>query len=111
MVLDRKYFAQLMLPKITAKLDELIGEWTATTPVSHFIVDDLLPEEIALQIYNAFPNPQTMVLKRSLRELKYVAAQMDRHNPVLEEIIYAFQEPEIVDVVGRITKLTALEPD
>jgi Rps23 Pro-64 3,4-dihydroxylase Tpa1-like proline 4-hydroxylase len=110
MVLDRKYLAQLMLPKISARLDELVGEWNAT-PVSHFMVDDLLPEEIALQIYSAFPKPQSMVLKKSLRELKYVAAQMDRHDPILEEIIYAFQEPEIVDVVGRITKLAGLEPD
>ena len=52
-----------------------------------------------------------MVLKRSLREVKYVAAQMDRYDRLLEESIYAFQEPGIVERVEAITGLKALEPD
>jgi Rps23 Pro-64 3,4-dihydroxylase Tpa1-like proline 4-hydroxylase len=52
-----------------------------------------------------------MVLKRSLRELKLVAAQMNRYDRLLEEAIYAFQLPEVVDLVEQITGLPALEPD
>jgi Rps23 Pro-64 3,4-dihydroxylase Tpa1-like proline 4-hydroxylase len=43
-----------------------------------------------------------MVLKKSLRENKYIAAQMNLYNPLLEEIIYAFQDKRVVDIVGEI---------
>lgn len=52
-----------------------------------------------------------MTLKRTLRETKYVAAQMDRYNPLLEEAVYAFQMPEVLRMVERITALEAIEPD
>jgi len=52
-----------------------------------------------------------MVLKRSLRELKFIAAQMDRYDRLLEESIYAFQAAGIVEVIQRITGLREIEPD
>jgi Rps23 Pro-64 3,4-dihydroxylase Tpa1-like proline 4-hydroxylase len=52
-----------------------------------------------------------MMLRRSLREVKYVAAQMNEYDRLLEEIVYAFQDPGIVSRVERITGLRALEPD
>jgi Rps23 Pro-64 3,4-dihydroxylase Tpa1-like proline 4-hydroxylase len=36
---------------------------------------------------------------------------MNQYDPLLEEAIYAFQDPRIVEVVGRITGLPDLEPD
>jgi Rps23 Pro-64 3,4-dihydroxylase Tpa1-like proline 4-hydroxylase len=36
---------------------------------------------------------------------------MNRHHPLLEESVYAFQTPAIVERVQRITGLRALEPD
>ena len=100
-----------MLPAIAERASELASQWRASAPVNHFVVDDLLPEEWVHAIRSAFPRPHAMVLKRSLRELKYVSAQMNRYDPLLEEIVYAFQRPEIVSVVGQITGLQALEPD
>jgi len=52
-----------------------------------------------------------MRMRRSLRELKFIAAQMDRYEPLLEEAIFAFQDPNVVDLIGHITGLQALEPD
>ena len=111
MKLDRKVIAQQMLPKITARIAELEQQWQHSGPVNYFLIDDLLPPEWADRIRAAFPKPDAMKLKSSLRELKFVAAQMDQYDPLLEEIIYAFQEPEIVEAVGRITHLKGLEPD
>jgi hypothetical protein len=37
-----------------------------------------------------------MVLKKSIREDKYVAAQMNEYHPLLEETIYAFQDKKVV---------------
>jgi Rps23 Pro-64 3,4-dihydroxylase Tpa1-like proline 4-hydroxylase len=74
-------------------------------------VDDLLPQEWAQAIRSAFPGPETMTLKSSLRELKFIAAQMNQYDPLLEEIVYAFQDPRIVQLVEQITDLRALQPD
>jgi Rps23 Pro-64 3,4-dihydroxylase Tpa1-like proline 4-hydroxylase len=111
MQLDRKAIAQRMLPKFASRIAELDQQWRQSAPVNHFVIDDLLPEEWARAIRSAFPQPKAMALKSSLRELKYVAAQMNQYDPLLEEIVYGFQEPEIVDAVGRITSLKGLEPD
>ncbi|WP_197413212.1 2OG-Fe(II) oxygenase [Pedobacter sp. Leaf176] len=79
--------------------------------IGYFYIDDLLPQEIATEIYNAFPKPEDVKLKRSLREYKYIAAQMDKYNPLLEEIIYAFQDERIVGLISRICNLPEIYPD
>jgi Rps23 Pro-64 3,4-dihydroxylase Tpa1-like proline 4-hydroxylase len=111
MKLDRVSLARRMHPVIAGQAAELSKQWTQSAPINHFIVDDLLPEDWVRSIRSAFPSPETMTLRSSLRELKYVAAQMNRYNPLLEEIIYAFQDPELVQTVEQITGLRSLEPD
>lgn len=100
---------------ISDRLEEahsaLARQWSTSGPVNHFVLDQLLPVEWAHEIYRAFPQKGAMTLKKSLRELKYVAAQMDRHDPLLEESIYAFQVPQVVELIHSITGLRALEPD
>jgi Rps23 Pro-64 3,4-dihydroxylase Tpa1-like proline 4-hydroxylase len=109
--LDRDAIARHMLPVIALRAADLASQWRTSAPVNHFVVDDLLPEEWGHAIRSAFPRPEAMVLKRSLRELKFVSAQMNRCDPLLEEIVYAFQHPGIVSLVEQITALQALEAD
>lgn len=79
--------------------------------IGYFYLDNLLPDDIALKIYENFPESSQMVLKKSIREDKYVAAQMNRYNPILEEIIYAFQDKKIVDLVAEICNIKEAIPD
>lgn len=91
--------------------ETLASQWNASGPVNHFVLDDLLPETWTREIRAAFPQETQMRLRRDLREVKYVAAQMNQYDPILEESIYAFQVPEVVNLVHEITGLQALEPD
>jgi Rps23 Pro-64 3,4-dihydroxylase Tpa1-like proline 4-hydroxylase len=86
-------------------------QWRASPKIGHFFIDNVLPADVADRIRAAFPAGQSMKIKRSIRELKFIAAQMNQFDPLLEEAIYAFQDPRIVEVVGRITGLRDLEPD
>ena len=52
-----------------------------------------------------------MILRKSLRENKHVAAQMDHYKPILEEIIYAFQDKAVLDLVASITGIIGMVPD
>ena len=56
-----------------------------------FYLDNLLPKEVALEIYNKFPTEKETVQKKNLRERKHIAYQMDKYDSLLEEVIYAFQ--------------------
>lgn len=111
MTLTRSQIANRIAARLEAERDTIARQWDASAPINHFIVDDLLPPEWAHQIRGAFPPESSMTLKRSLRELKYVAAQMNKYDPRLEEAIYAFQAPEIVAFIQELTGLKALEPD
>lgn len=70
-----------------------------------------MPEELALAIRRAFHEPARMALRHGLRERKFVTAQMNRFDPLLEEALFAFQDPRVVRAVAAITGSDALEPD
>lgn len=109
--LHREALADAMVRRILESDAELVRQWRETAPIQYFVLDDLLPEDWAQAISSAFPAPRCMKLRRDLRESKYIAAQMNQYDPVLEEAIYAFQDPRIVSAIERITGLSALEPD
>jgi len=79
--------------------------------IGHFFIDDILPEELAHAIYDAFPSTKETMLKKSLREFKHVAAQMNAYNPLLEEAIYAFQDPRVVNFFKTLFNIESLYPD
>lgn len=108
--LDRQVLGERIVRRLGECEQALRRQWSEA-PVRHFVLDDVLPADWAEAIRRAFPDGGAMALKRSLRELKYVSAQMSRHDRLLEEAIYAFQTPEVVSAIGRITGLAALEPD
>ena len=108
---NRRSLAGLIAARLEERRAELTAQWNAGHRVRACVIDDLLPEELARPIHAAFPATERMILKRSFRENKHVAAQMDRYDPLLEEVVFAFQDPAVVAEVGAITGLAALEPD
>ncbi len=111
MAIDRSTLAAVIARRLGADQHLLARDWLSSGEINHFVVDDLLPISWANEIRSAFPSGSDMVRKRSLRELKYVAAQMNKYNPLLEESIYAFQDPQILALVQSITKLRDLLAD
>ena len=102
--------------QILARLDDATVEkarrqFAGSESTQWFAIDDLLPSETAQAIYHAFPAPGEMRERKTLREHKYVAVQMNRYQPQGEEALFAFHDDRIVDIVGRITGLRSLEAD
>lgn len=108
---SRQALSRFIVARLAAVKDQLHADFTQPGRIASCYVDDLLPEEIAREIYAAFPDPTQMAERRSIREYKKVAAQMDQYHPLLEEIIYAFQEPEVVKLVEEITGIPEMQPD
>ncbi len=108
---SRQELGQLIATRLLDVKDQLQADFTQPSRIHSCFVDDLLPEPIAQAIYTAFPDPAQMAERRSIREYKKIAAQMDQYHPLLEEIVFAFQEPEVVRLVEAITGIPDLEPD
>ena len=111
MKLNRITLADLILEKLTTQKEILKKEFNKSGRINSCVIDDLLPEEIANEIYEAFPSPEEMKVYKSLRENKRIAAQMDLYDPLLEEAVFAFQDPRIVKIVEEITGLKEMIPD
>ncbi|UZO80824.1 2OG-Fe(II) oxygenase [Aquimarina sp. ERC-38] len=110
--MNRFEISQLIYKAIKDKEDKLKEQFaTSSNDIGYFFIDDLLPEEITLRIFNKFPNISQTRQKKSLKEFKHVAAQMDQYDPLLEEVIYAFQEPKVVHLIASICKLEKVYPD
>lgn len=107
----RTQLADMILKRLEEEQDQLQKAFRTTGKIYSCTIDNVLPEEIALQIYQAFPTPEQMGEHRSIREYKKVAAQMNLYHPLLEEIIYAFQDERIVRIVESITGIPDMCPD
>ena len=107
----RQILAQMIANRLSAVAESMQAQWQVPGRIRSAYVDDLLPDPAAHAVRAAFPTPEGMMLKRSFRENKHVAAQMDAYDPLLEDAVYAFQHPAVVEQVTRITGLAAMEPD
>lgn len=109
--MDRVSLGAAIAARLHDQADLLAEEFNQPERIRTFALDDLLDPAVARSVYQAFPPVADMMLRKSLREHKYVATQMDRYPPILEEILFAFQEPAVVDAVSQITGLEGLLPD
>lgn len=110
--MTRVEFADLIFEQLLKEKSVLSNQYADTkSQIGYFFIDDLLPEKVVNDIYDAFPKPEEMVLKKSIRENKFVASQMDMYQPILEEIIYAFQDDRIVNLIGEICQIKSIFPD
>lgn len=85
--------------------------WDVSTPVRHCVIDDLLPVEIAEAVFAAFPSAEVLYARSSLRERKRIGVELERYDSLMAEILFAFQQSAVRDVVSRITGLSDLQAD
>lgn len=109
--MDRAQIAEQIVSRLRADAGSLERAYERPGQIRTFVVDDLLAGELARRIHTAFPAVHAMVHRSTIREDKYVATQMDRYDPLLEEAIYAFQEPEVIRAVSQITGIDDLLGD
>ena len=110
--MDIQEISDLIYNKILNKKEELTAQFNASKgEIGYFYIDDLLPEALAEACFKRFPEPSEMRILKSMKEYKHVSAQMDKHDPFLEQVIYAFQDPKIVSLIGEICDIENLYPD
>ncbi len=112
MRLGRKEIATEVVLSLEKKKETLSKDFNEhSNGVRFFYIDDLLPEDWCNQINNAFPENSEMMLKKSIREDKYVGVQMDQYNSLIAEAIYAFQDKRVVEVIKEICNIEECSAD
>lgn len=102
---------ELIAARLASAESDLRSQWLSSSPVRHFFIDDLLPAELVIRAYRELPPKSSLMRKKSLRECKWVGVEIDRYKPSVGELLLAFQRPEVIDVVARITGLRFMEAD
>lgn len=111
-VLKSEEISELIYNKIRLNQDQISVSYNNTKDkIGYFFIDDLLPREIAEKCFKVFPDKFEMRCLKSLREYKYISAQMDKHDEFLETVIYAFQNSKVVNLIGEICNVEPLYAD
>jgi Rps23 Pro-64 3,4-dihydroxylase Tpa1-like proline 4-hydroxylase len=107
----RHSLGDLLVQRIRPLAAGLAESYREAGAINSFVVDDVFPGDVAARLAERFPGPDVMMRRTSIRESKYVSSQMDRHDPLLEEAVFAFQDARFVKLVSEITGIADLAPD
>lgn len=103
MYADRKELSQAIVARIRELEPSLTSFWKSSSPVRHFFVDNLLEPEWVRRLANSYPASDSMLMRSSVRERKRVGIHLDSYDAIVRDALMAFQEPNVVELVSRIT--------
>jgi len=109
--MDRSSIGALIAGRLRAASPEAAEAYAQSGPIGYFVVDELLPPDLAARIASAFPDRDALVEKNTARERKFVSSQMDRHASLVEEALFAFQAPQVLAAVQAIVARDDLRAD
>lgn len=112
---NNETIVQIILGRLRQEGDAIATAWNkgrAAGSTAHFVVDDLLPPELAHEIYEAFPqDAHGFFIRNDFRERKKTLTDLSASHPVLSAITYALQDQRVISEIGDLTALAELQPD
>ena len=101
----REELTCLILKRLESDAGQIAADFASEKPVTtnHCAIDDLLPSEIARKIADAFPATSEMRLIDSFRERKFNSKSLDKFDPLIADITFAFQDERVIRKVAELT--------
>ena len=101
----RELLIDLILKRLDSELEAISEDFRRDKGVTarFTAIDDLLPEDIALRVSEAFPPYAKMRLLDSFRERKFTSKSLDRFDPLIADITFAFQDNRVIEKVAQMT--------
>lgn len=112
--METAQIAALIVERLNSLSTDIQHQWNhpTGTHTRHFVVDELLTEEMALAIYDAFPrNAEGFFDRQSFREKKKTLTDLANHPSILSAVTYAMQDPSVVAKVAELVGLDHIQPD
>jgi Rps23 Pro-64 3,4-dihydroxylase Tpa1-like proline 4-hydroxylase len=109
----REELVKIILERFEKDADAIKADFHADKGIkTHFAaIDNLFPEEIARQIYEAYPKLEEMRLLDSFREKKYTSKSLEKFNPLIADATFAFQDERVIEAVAKVTGIEAPKGD
>lgn len=108
------YIADLIFKSLAANKLELKRMFESSVEkvgIRYCYLDNLLQENLALEIFNCFPEKEKMREMSSFREKKYTSKNFDQFNSLLSDITFAIQETKVIKIVEEITGIKNQQAD
>jgi 2OG-Fe(II) oxygenase superfamily len=113
--MNRSEMTAHILNRVDGASADLRAQWARTdtgTGTRFCAIEGLMPDDVAMAIYAAFPKDGSGFLaRRSFRESKRTSFSFDDHPLILADITFAMQNPEVASRIGEIVGVPAMEPD
>lgn len=101
----KEEFVQLILGRLERDADLTAADFGAEKGVrtKFSAIDDLLPYEIANEVANSFPPSEKMRFLNSFRERKFTSKALDKFDPIIADITFAFQDERVIKKIAELT--------
>ncbi len=101
----REQFVNLILERLERGAVDIAADFGAEKSLKtrNCAIDDLLPEDIAAKFAGAFPPTAEMRLLDSFRERKFTSKSLDKFDPLITDITFAFQDKRVIDKIAELT--------
>jgi Rps23 Pro-64 3,4-dihydroxylase Tpa1-like proline 4-hydroxylase len=101
----RKEIVGMILTKLENNLEGIRKDFHTDKGINtrFTAIDDLLPPDLARRIFTVFPAFHEMRLLDSFRERKYTTKSLDKFDPLIADVTFAFQDIRVLDMVAEIT--------
>ncbi len=98
---------ELILDRLESEAEQIKADFHADKGITtkFTAIDNLLPPDIAEKIYKAFPPAEEMRLLDSFREKKYTSKSMEKFNPLISDITFAFQDEKVINKIAELTRI------
>ena len=107
--------SQIIEERLESNKDQLSRQFFSqnlNTTTKFFILDDLLPEKITLEIYKNFPDKSRFNFNDTFREKKLTFKNLNSlENPIIQNITDSFQMDNVIKTIEKITKIQNLGGD
>jgi Rps23 Pro-64 3,4-dihydroxylase Tpa1-like proline 4-hydroxylase len=109
----RDKLIELILKRLEQGSDEILNDFQTEKGVKtrFAAIDDLLPVETARSIFDAFPALSEMRLLDSFREKKHTSKSLEKYDPLITDITFAFQDKRVITKVAELTGIKEPEGD
>lgn len=110
----QNHLTQLIVEKLNSHKEALKTQFNQQHPIKiarHFVLDGLLPAEIAESIHASFPAAKQMRLLHSRGEMKLKFKFIKQTASLIQDIHFAIQDPQVVTLVEEITGIKKQIPD
>jgi Rps23 Pro-64 3,4-dihydroxylase Tpa1-like proline 4-hydroxylase len=105
---------ELIVKRLNDSKETLKKEFLSEHPIKiarYFVVDNLLPLDIAEKIYASFPKPRKMHFLSSSGKIKLKYIHLKDTAKLLQDINAAIQDPSVVALIEEITGIKNQIPD